>query len=139
MEFFTNFSNPPKHKGERNSGELLVEKGGVLTLSERVRLATMAGYALEIERYKQTFDTLETGEFIPVPAGRRPGYDLVDAHNDLLAAREKVKAAQQKVFDDNRKKQEEEYENRIAAEIAKREAQKEIKSQKKVDSEDVTK
>lgn len=121
MVFNRNYTTKPESFPEVNSGELLVEKGGIMQLSERVKLAQIAGYKLTMEKYMQTFDSLpDSEEFIPVPAARRPGYDIADAYNDLQKVREKAKAAQQKVFEANKAASEKEYEEKLEAEVQKR-------------------
>lgn len=124
MDFNRNYSSKQEFFPEVNSGELLVEKGGIMQLSERVKLAQISGYKLTMEKYMQTFDAADGGELVPVPAARRPGYDIADAHRDMMALREKARAAQQKVFEDNKAKSEREYEAKLEEEVQKRIAKK---------------
>lgn len=135
MLFRNQFTNKPVSVGETNSGEIIVEKAGVIPLSERVKLATMAGYKLDIERLKQTFDIVDDGKaFMPVPKARRPGFDLVDAHNDWQEYKNKAREALQRQHEINQEKIKKSQEEMIEKEVEKR-VEKRIKP---VDTSPVT-
>lgn len=105
--YFCSLTNPPVLENDHhvNSGELLVETGGTLTLAQRVKQAQVSGLRLEAQRYMESFDIREDGQVeLVIPNARRPGYDIVDATNDLEDMREKYKGARQAAWN---KKQEE--------------------------------
>lgn len=123
--YFCSISKPPAlEEACINSGELIVEQGGVLTLQERVKIATVSGLKLEAARYLETFDTQEDGAGLLIPAARRPGYDIVDAQNDLDMLRNKYQKAQQAAYDIRNKAAQDEaakaFDAKVEAEISKR-------------------
>lgn len=125
--YFCSLSNPPVLEDDHhiNSGELIVETGGTLTLAERVKMAMVSGVRLDAQRYMESFDIKEDGEIeLIIPSARRPGYDLIDAQNDLDDMREKYKTLRQEAWnkaqEDRKTKMEAKINAHIEAEIEKR-------------------
>lgn len=131
MQFRCNFTNRPKFDVNHNSNELLVEKGTIMSLSERVRMITMQGYRLEMEALKALYDFSEIGENhdFAVPQARRPGYDLVDAHKELQEYKRRARQVMQNDLDErlakqdkyNKAKLEAAIEKEVAARLSKKE------------------
>lgn len=132
--YFCSLSKPPVLEDDHhvNSGELIVEKGGILTLRERVRIAQVSGLRLEAQRYMESFDVKEDGEIeLIIPSARRPGYDVVDATRDLEELRDKYNRANQAAWNkkqaEAKAKQDEIFNKKVEEEVQKRQKPKEEK------------
>lgn len=133
--YFCSLSKPPVLENDHhiNSGEIIVETGGLLTLRERVRIAQVSGLRLEANKYLQSFDTNEDGSIeLIIPGARRPGYDIIDATHDLEQLRDKYRAKQQENWDKQqevqRQRAQENFNKAVDEEIKKRQKPREEKT-----------
>lgn len=92
FEFRTNYSNRPKYAGEENSGELITETAGFVSMKDRVENLMLAGQRLLTAREEQFDfkDGIDDGQ--PIPFDRDIGNDLADASNLLRASEENIKS-----------------------------------------------
>jgi len=103
---FHSISRPPKLKeAHKNSGEIIVDTGGLQTLQQRVEIYRLSGLRLEAQRYLETFDVADDGSDLLIPRARRPGYDIIDAQNDLDSLRDKYIATRQARYEAQQIKQ----------------------------------
>ena len=93
-EFFD--FDPPEPGG----GEVLTDPGGYMPSQAYIEMFLRAGKMLEEYRQEQFDYYLETGEYdfdgMEFDPTRRPGYDMADAHQDMMLAEASLKASMKK-------------------------------------------
>ena len=93
MKFFTKYERPEKENVEKNSGELLVEKGGYIPMKRQIEQFMQSGERLAAARKAMTVgydfgpgEDVDENYYDPT---REPGFDLADASAIAQALQEK--------------------------------------------------
>ena len=83
MKFYTQFERPEKVNVEKNSGELLVEKGGYIPMKRQIEQFMQSGERLASARKAMSLgydfapgEDVDENYYDPT---REPGFDLADA------------------------------------------------------------
>lgn len=126
MKFNTKYDRKAKEP-EINSGEVLVERRGYLTIEQQVNNLLLAGERLQAARLEQ-YDYSEEykdGEDFAVPNNRVNNYDLADASADYEDIMRRFKIVEEEKRQAEKNQQELELKNKMKEEIAKQAAKPE--------------
>lgn len=97
MKFYTQFDRPEKVDVEKNSGELLVEKGGYIPMKRQIEQFMQSGERLASARIAMSLgydfapgEDVDENYYDPT---REPGFDLADASAIAKALQDKERSS----------------------------------------------
>ncbi|MEM4391963.1 MAG: hypothetical protein QXG67_04170 [Candidatus Nitrosotenuis sp.] len=97
MKFYTQFERPEKVDVEKNSGELLVEKGGYIPMKRQIEQFMSSGERLASARKVMSLgydfapgENVDENYYDPT---REPGFDLADASAIAKALQDKERSS----------------------------------------------